>query len=129
MDDYFRSGPGRLLAFALSIPMVTGAVLPWNADNVGSYTVPVIGAIALAVIAVGMSIDDYPGHAIIAMLFLPVALFLYIPLVGLLVPSVHAMTYVLAAAALALISMSVRPSLPDYRRLGVSIRGPAHHQH
>jgi hypothetical protein len=126
MRIYFRSNPGRLLALALAIPLATGAVLPWNADNIGYFTAPIMGAIGLAVFAVGLSVDKHPGHAIIATLFLPVALFLYLPTLAFVIPAVPAVTYLLAAAAMMLMAVAARPGLPAYRPLQTTIQHPAH---
>jgi hypothetical protein len=73
---------------------------------------PIIGGIVLAFIAAGLSLEEYPSMAIAATLVLPVALFLYIPLVGIVVPQVHGVIYVMAAAACVLLAIAVRPRLP-----------------
>jgi hypothetical protein len=108
--------------------MAAGAVIPWDAEHIGSYTLPVIGAIALAVFAVGMSVAEFPRHTVVAALFLPVALFLYIPLVALLVPAVHATVYVMAAGAFALLVLAARPGVPVLNRLDAPVgRHATHH--
>jgi hypothetical protein len=127
MSSYIRSSPGRLLAAALALPTAAAAVIPWNAENIGLFTVPIIGAIGLTVIAVGLSVEEFPWHALIATLFLPVALFLYVLLVSIVVPSAHVATYVLAAAALALLVMAARPGLEGLRAVGAPFRRPAEH--
>ena len=112
MAAYHRSTPGRLMALALALPLLGGAIFPWNTLGVPFFMLPVIGGTALAFIAAGLSLEDYPSMAIAAMLALPVALFLYIPLVGIVVPQVHGVVYVMAAAACVLLAIAVRPRLP-----------------
>jgi hypothetical protein len=111
MDSYYRSIPGRLLAFALALPLVAGATIRWDAAGVGYYTLPVIIGISLAFIAVGLGAEDYPGESVAGVLALPVALFLYVLLVGIVVPQVHAVVYVMAAAACALLVIAAKPGL------------------
>jgi hypothetical protein len=112
MVAYHRSTPGRLMALALALPLLGGSIFPWNPAGVPFFTLPIIGGIALAFVAAGLSIEDYPAMAITAILALPVALFLYIPLVGIVVPQVHGMVYVMAAAACMLLAIAIRPALP-----------------
>ena len=112
MVAYHRSTPGRLMALALALPLLGGAILPWNTLGVAFFTLPIIGGVVLAFIAAGLSLEDYPSMAIAAMLALPVALFLYIPLVGVVIPQVHGVVYVMAAAACVLLAIAVRPPLP-----------------
>ena len=112
MVAYHRSTPGRLMALALALPLLGGAIVPWTAAGAPLFTLPIIGGIALAVIAVGLSVEEYPAMSIAAMLALPVALFLYIPLVGVVVPQVHGVVYLMAAAALGLLAIAMRPQLP-----------------
>jgi hypothetical protein len=112
MVAYHRSTPGRLMALALALPLLGGAIFPWNTLGVSFFTLPILGGIVLAFISAGLSLEGYPSKAIAAMLVLPVALFLYIPLVGIVVPQVHGVVYVMAAAACVLLAMAVRPRLP-----------------
>jgi hypothetical protein len=127
MSSYFQSSPGRLLTASLAVPTAAAAVIPWNPENIGLFTVPIIGTIGVAVIAVGLSVAEFPWHALIATLFLPVALFLYVLMVSIVVPSVHGATYVLAAAALALLAIAARPALQGATRVEALLRRPAEH--
>jgi hypothetical protein len=127
MSSYIRSSPGRLLAAALAVPTAAAATIPWNPENVGLFTVPIIGAIGLTVFAVGLSVEEFPWHALIATLFLPVALFLYVLMVSVVVPSAHVATYALAAAALALFALAARPGLEGGRTVEAPFRRPAEH--
>jgi hypothetical protein len=111
MDSYYRSTPGRLLALAMALPLVAGATIAWDAASVGYYTLPVIVGISLAFIAAGLGVEDYPGESIAGVLVLPVALFLYVLLVGIVVPQVHAAVYVMAIAACALLAIAAKPGL------------------
>jgi hypothetical protein len=106
------------MVLALALPLLGGAIFPWNAAGAPFLTLPVIGAIGLAFIAAGLSLETYPGMALWAALVLPFALFLYIQLVGIVVPQVHGLVYVMAAAGFALLAIAVRPRLPG--RLGVT---------
>jgi hypothetical protein len=112
MIDYHRSTAGRLMALALALPLLGGAIFPWNTGAVPFFTFAIMGGVVLAFIAVGLSLGDYPSMAIAAMLALPVALFLYIPLVGIVVPQVHGVVYVMAVAACVLLAIAVRPQFP-----------------
>jgi hypothetical protein len=112
MIAYHRSTPGRLMALALALPLLGGAIFPWNAAGAPFFTLPIIGGIALAFLAAGLSLEAYPSMVIAAILVLPVALFLYIPLVGIIVPLVHGVVYAMAAAACVLLAIAVRPRLP-----------------
>ena len=118
MVAYHRSTPGRLMALALASPLLGGAIFPWNAAGAPLFTLPIIVGIALAFVAVGLSVEEYPAMSIAAMLTLPVALFLYIPLVGVVVPQVHGVVYVMAASAFGLLAIAVRPRLPARPRVG-----------
>src|SRR5687768_14133034 len=117
MVAYHRSIPGRLMALALALPLLGGAIFPWNTFGVPFFTF-IMGGTVLAFISAGLSLEDYPSKAISAMLVLPVALFLYIPLVGIVVPQMHGVVYVMAAAACVLLAMAVRPRLPARPALG-----------
>ena len=110
MVSYFRSTPGRLLAFALALPLITGAVVPFTAEGAGFYTLPVIVGISLAFVAIGLGLDDYPGATITGIIGLPVALFLYVLLVGVVVPQLHGVVYLMAIAGCALLVAAARPS-------------------
>jgi hypothetical protein len=99
------------------VPTAAAALIPWNPENVGLFTVPIIGTIGVTVMAVGLSVEEFPWHALIATLFLPVALFLYVLMVSVVVPSVHLATYVLAAGALALLALAARPALQAENRV------------
>jgi len=118
MVAYHRSTPGRLMALALALPLLGGAIFPWNAAGAPFFTLPIIGGIALAFLAAGLSLEEYPSMVIAAILVLPVALFLYIPLVGIIVPQVHGVVYVMAAAACVLLAIAVRPRLPARSAMG-----------
>ena len=98
--------------------------MPCNAAGAPLFTFPIIVGIMLAFISAGLSLEDYPSMALAAILLSPVALFLYIPLVGILVPQVHGAVYVMAAAPCVLLVMAVRLRLPS--RLTVGAR---HHPH
>jgi endonuclease/exonuclease/phosphatase (EEP) superfamily protein YafD len=116
MLPYFRSIQGRLLALAMALPLITGVIVPFNAEGMGYYALPVIVAICLGLFAVGLSLDEYPGAALTGIIVLPVALFLYVLLVGIVAPQVHGVVYAMAIAACILLAIAARPGLPAQPR-------------
>jgi hypothetical protein len=102
MVSYFRSNPGRMLALAMALPLIVGAIVPFNADGVGYYALPLIVAISLGVVAVGLGLEDYPGATLTGIIGLPVALFLYVLLVGV----------AMAISGCALLVIAARPNAP-----------------
>lgn len=112
MFPYFRSFQGRLLAFAMALPLTVGAVIPFTAEGMGYYALPVVVAISLAFIAVGLGLEEFPGATVTAIIGLPVALFLYVLLVGVVAPQVHGVVYAMAIAACALLAVAARPGFP-----------------
>ncbi|MET0594898.1 MAG: hypothetical protein ABW133_19520, partial [Polyangiaceae bacterium] len=102
----------RLLAFAGAIPLVGGALLPWHGEHAGAGSLSLIAGLALAFVALGLSIEKHHREALAVMFALPGAVFAYLGLVMLLVPTVPALTYVLAAGALFLLAIAARPSMP-----------------
>jgi hypothetical protein len=109
MESYHQSVPGRMLAFAAAVLLATGAVLPFSAEGVSLYTLPIIGSISIAIISVGLGVSEHPYETILAILVLPVALFLYVLLVGVVVPALHAVVYPMAVGALLLSVVAARP--------------------
>jgi hypothetical protein len=112
MVSYFRSNPGRMLALAMALPLIVGAIVPFNADGVGYYALPLIVAISLGVVAVGLGLEDYPGATLTGIIGLPVALFLYVLLVGVVVPQLHSVVYAMAISGCALLVIAARPNAP-----------------
>jgi hypothetical protein len=112
MVAYHRSTAGRLMALALALPLLGGAIFPWNAAGVSFFTLPIIGGIGLAFMAAGLSLEDYPSNALAAALTLPFALSFYILLVGIIVPQAHSVVYAMAIGACALLAIAVRPQFP-----------------
>jgi hypothetical protein len=100
----------------MALPLITGAVIPFNAEGVGYYALPIIVAISLGFIAVGLSLDEYPGAALTGVIALPVVLFLYVLLVGVVAPQVHGVVYAMAIGACAQLAIAARPGLPTRPR-------------
>ena len=111
MFAYFRSIQGRVLALAMVLPLAAGAIVPFTAQGVGSFTIPILVAICLAFFSVGLSVEEFPGAALTAVLTLPFALFFYILLIGIVVPQVHGFVYAMAAGACVLLAVAARPGL------------------
>ena len=112
MTHYFQSGPGRLLALSGAIPLVGGALLPWHGEHAGAGALSLVAGLAVAFLALGLSIEKHHREALGVMFALPGAVFAYLGVVMLLVPTVPALTYALAAAALFLLAIAARPSMP-----------------
>lgn len=121
MIRYFQSLPGRLLAFAMALPLV-GALLPWHGAHAGPGALPLIGGLALAFVACGLSLEKHTSAALMTMFALPGAVFAYLGVVMLLVPLAHGLTYVMAGASLILIAIALRPSLPVGRDRSHTLR-------
>jgi hypothetical protein len=111
MIRYFQSLSGRLMAFAMALPLV-GALLPWHGAHAGPGALPLIGGLALAFVACGLGFEEHRTAAMTAMFALPGAVFAYLGVVMLLVPLAHGLVYVMAFAALVLLVVALRPSLP-----------------
>jgi hypothetical protein len=116
MFPYFRSTQGRLLALAMALPLASGAIVPFTAQGAGSFTIPILVAICIAFLTAGFSIEEFPGAALTAVLALPFALFFYILTIGIVVPQVHGVVYIMAAAACGLLAVAARPGLPAPRK-------------
>ena len=112
MIHYFQSGPGRLLALAGSMPLVGGALLPWHGEHAGAGALSLVAGLALAFVALGLSIEKHHREALFVTFALPGAVFAYLAVVMLLLPAVPILTYALAAAALFLLAIAARPSMP-----------------
>jgi hypothetical protein len=110
MLRYFQSLPGRLLAFAIALPLV-GALLPWHGEHAGLGALSLLAGLALAFVACGLSLEKHAAFAMTAMFAIPGAVFAYLGVVILLVPLAHGLVYLMALAALVLIVVALRPSL------------------
>ena len=125
MVRYFRSMQGRLLALAMALPLLGGAAVALTAVGVGFFTFPLVIGICLAFVAVGLSLEEYPGASITAILTLPPALFVYVILVGIVAPQIHGVAYAMAAGACTLLAIAAMPrfTMPAGREARVT---PAH---
>ena len=117
MVSYLRSTPGRMIALAMALPLIAGAVIPFTAEGVGYYALPVMVGIVLAFVAIGLGLEEYPGETLTGIIGLPVALFLYVLLVGVVVPQVHGVVYAMAVAACALLAVAARAGVPARHRV------------
>ena len=126
MSGYFRSMQGRLLALAMALPLMAGVLGPFTAERVGYFTFPLVIGICLALIAVGMSLDEYPGASITAIFTLPPALFCYVLLAGIVAAQMRGVAYAMAAGGFALLAVAVRPRLPTLARREARV-SQAHH--
>lgn len=63
----------------------------------------------------GSQREEHLPIAIACILALPVLLLLCVLLVGIVLPELHALTYVMAASALGFLTIAVRPGLPAPR--------------
>jgi hypothetical protein len=113
MVAYHRSTPGRLAAVAVALPLLTGAVFSFQKAALSSHALPLVGGLAIMFFAMGLGVDDYRRQSFTALLTLPFAVFFYLALVGIAVPVVLGLVYVMAIAGCALLTIAVRPGLPS----------------
>jgi hypothetical protein len=113
MESFAESVPGRLTALAVAVPLVSGGWLGWSVEGhtLAWMVASLTGAIILGIFAVGLAVEKYPYHAIGLVLFLLPALFLYLPMVAFVRPSVPFFGQAMVAAGALLLALAARSSI------------------
>ena len=109
MTSYLNSTPARLLALALAVPLLSGLALQLGAGPT-FYALPLVGALGLTFVALGLSVETHAGAAISVIIALPVVVFAFLATVGFLVPATPSVVYLMAALGCALLVVAVRPN-------------------
>jgi hypothetical protein len=122
MKRFRESAAARLLAVAVALPLVTGALVSFSPEGSGiAWLVgSVLAGIILGIVGVGIAVEESEAGALGAILFLPPALLLYTPFVayGASLPVVRIVMGLGATALLALAAgaTSLRPRLASSPR-------------
>lgn len=82
MSTYLRSQPGRLLLVAAAIMLFAGGLYGLRQQLIVFALAPPV-AVAIALVAVGLSVDRCPSGALFAVTLLPVLLLFLVVGVGL----------------------------------------------
>jgi hypothetical protein len=84
MKPFHQSTAGRLLMVAVALPLATGACVIWTPQGSGMVWIiaSVFAGIILGLVGIGLAVEEFDREAVAALLFLPPALLLYTPLVG-----------------------------------------------
>ena len=85
MKRFQESAAGRFLIAAVVLPLATGTSATWSPEGSGMMWIiaSIFAGIILALVGIGLAVGEFDREAAAAILFLPPALLLYIPLVGL----------------------------------------------
>jgi hypothetical protein len=76
MKKYLSTTAGRALLFSMAVVLLSGGLSAlMHAEYVIALGAPV--GLALGVVAVGMSIDEFPGIALLTVVTMPLLLFLF----------------------------------------------------
>ncbi len=116
MKDFVASISGRILTVAVALPLLAGGLVAWNTDGPGAVWIigSVFAAILLGIFGTGWAIREQFSYALLAVLFLPPALFAYTPLVAL-AAGAPALRTAMLLAGIALAALALRPSVPRLR--------------
>jgi hypothetical protein len=84
MKRFEQSVAGRLLTLAVALPLTVATMATWSSKGYGMVWIiaSIFAAIILSLLGIGLAIGEYDREAVAAVLFLPPALLLYTPLVG-----------------------------------------------
>jgi hypothetical protein len=106
MKRFRESVAARLLAVAVALPLLAGALVTFRPEGSGIvwFAASIVAAIILSVAGVGWAIEESEAEAVGAILFLPPALLLYVPFVAFL-GSMPAVRIAMGAAATALLAL------------------------
>ena len=116
MKQFQESVAGRLLTVAVALPLATGALTTWNPEGSGMalIIVSIIAGIVLAIVGIGLAIDENPHEAFGAILVLPPSMFLYVRFIHI-VASAPVVRVAMALAAVTLLAMAFRTKLSSLR--------------
>ena len=115
MKRFEQSVAGRLLILAVALPLAAGTSATWDSAGHGMAWIiaSIFAGILLSFVGIGLAIGEYDREAVAAVLFLPPALLLYTPLVGLAasVPVVRVAMGLVAGLLLATVWHATAPQL------------------
>jgi hypothetical protein len=107
MKRFQESVAGRTLTIAVALPLAAGASTTWNTAGSGMIWIiaSVFAAIVLGLVGIGLAIGEFDREAVAAVLFLPPALLLYTPLLGV-AANVLVVRFVMGLGAVTLFAMA-----------------------
>ncbi len=85
MESFAESAPGRLMTIAFALPLAVGVYATLQGDrlDVLAITAALFSCIVLVTVGAAIAMEERPKHALAAILGLPPALLLYLPLLAL----------------------------------------------
>ena len=102
MSAFGQSTTGRVLAFAAGLMLAGGgfAALSTGIVSLMAMSLPLLVGIAVTIVAVPLGVDRFPYQIILALIGLPVGLFLYAIALNVIIHYAPAYGYVLIALSI-----------------------------